>query len=132
MLTDPELLQYGMDRRSVIATPTTLLAVLKSVALSWQQHSVTENAQKIVGVGKELHNRIGAFAKHLAKVGKGLQSASSAFDDAVGSWESRIVPSGRRLEELDASKGSELPQLDQVTGPTRSIREDGSKAEGEV
>ncbi len=122
MLTDPELLQYGMDRRIVIATPTTLLAVLKSVALSWQQHSVTENAQKIVAAGKELHNRIGAFAKHLTKVGKGLQLASSAYDDAVGSWESRIVPSGRRLEELDASQGSELPQLDQVIGPTREIR----------
>ena len=123
MLTDPELLQYGMDRRIVIATPTTLLAVLKSVALSWQQHSVTENAQKIVAAGKELHNRIGAFAKHFAKVGKGLQSASSSYDDAVGSWESRIVPSGRRLEELDASQGSELPQLDQVFGPTRALKE---------
>ena len=66
---------------------------------------------------------IGAFAKHFAKVGKGLQSASSSYDDAVGSWESRIVPSGRRLEELDASQGSELPQLDQVIGPTRALKE---------
>ena len=78
MVTDPKLLQDAMDNKIIIATPTTLLAVLKSVALTWQQHSVTENAQKIIAAGKELHSRILVFAGHLAKVGSGLKSFPSA------------------------------------------------------
>lgn len=130
MVTDPELLSHAMENRIIIATPTTLLAVLKSVALSWQQHSVTENAQKIIEAGKELHSRIAAFAGHLMKVGKGLKTASSAYDSAVGSWASRILPSGRKLEVLDASFGSEFPQFDQVLGPTRLMPPKDSEADG--
>ncbi len=119
MVTDPKLLQDAMDNKIIIATPTTLLAVLKSVALSWQQHSVTENAQKIIAAGKELHSRLAAFAGHLVKVGKGLKGASEAYDSAVGSWESRILPSGRKLEALDATQIAGLPDLYAPSGPIR-------------
>lgn len=119
MVTDPKLLQDAMDNKIIIATPTTLLAVLKSVALSWQQHSVTENAQKIIAAGKELHSRLAVFAGHLVKVGKGLKGASEAYDSAVGSWESRILPSGRKLEALDVGQPKSLPPLPTCEHPTR-------------
>lgn len=133
MVTDPKLLQDAMDNKIIIATPTTLLAVLKSVALSWQQHSVTENAQKIIAAGKELHSRLAAFAGHLVKVGKGLKGASEAYDSAVGSWESRILPTGRKLESLDATQVTGLPELPRSGGPTRKMNLlDGTEGEPNV
>ncbi|MDB4563993.1 DNA recombination protein RmuC [Flavobacteriales bacterium] len=120
MVTDPKLLQDAMDNKIIIATPTTLLAVLKSVALSWQQHSVTENAQKIIAAGKELHSRIAVFAGHLAKVGSGLKSATNSYNSAVGSWERRIRPSGRKLEQLSNTERGPLNELDCLESPVQT------------
>jgi len=122
MMTDRALLQDAMNNKIILATPTTLMVILKSVALTWQQHNVTENAMKIMEAGKELHDRLGSFAGHIAKVGNGLRSAVAGFNSAVGSWENRILPTGRKLEQLEATKkNEELPMIEKLEEPSRTI-----------
>lgn len=134
MMTDRTLLQDAMNNKIILATPTTLMVILKSVALTWQQHNVTENAMKIMEAGKELHDRLGSFAEHISKVGKGLKSAVAGYNSAVGSWENRILPTGRKLEQLEATKKKdELPVIETLEEPTRTIgsaEDNGAEEEG--
>jgi len=123
LMTDKNLLQDAMNNKIILATPTTLMVILKSVAMSWQQHSITENAHLIMAASTDFYERVAVFAGHLDKMGGGLRSALKSFNDAIGSWESRILPAGRRLEQLKAtdSKNS-LPDFDIIDKPVREIR----------
>jgi DNA recombination protein RmuC len=103
LTADKTLLQEAMNNKIILATPTTLIVVLKSVAMSWQQHNVAENALKIMDAAVDFQCRVNVFADHLDKVGSGLKNALKSYNDAVGSWESRILPAGRKLEQLKAS-----------------------------
>lgn len=96
---DPSLLEEGARQRVLIATPTTLIALLRAVAYGWQQERVAEDARAVVALGGELHRRLETFAEHLQKVGRGLRTAVGAYDDAVGSFEQRLLPGVRRLAE---------------------------------
>jgi len=119
---DPELMEYAMGNRVLIATPTTLLALLHSAAYGWQQQRVSESARAIAVLGRELHSRLGIFAGKLAKVGRGLSSAINAYNDAVGSYETRLLVTARRFGEFGAvSEGSELPEIEQVTVSARAV-----------
>jgi len=94
----------------VVATPATLIALLRSVALSWQQQQVAENARKIWDAGAEPYDRILKFAEHLDGIKKGLDRATASYNSAVGAWDSRVLPSARRLRALGAAGTSpELP-----------------------
>ena len=107
---DRELMEDGFKAKVVVATPATLIALLRSVALSWQQQQVAENAQKIWDAGAEVYGRILTFTDHLEGIRKGLDKASTSYNAAVGSWDSRVLPSARRLKELGAAGSSpELP-----------------------
>ncbi len=97
---DPKLIEDGLQNKIIFATPTTLIAILRSIAITWQQHELNANAQLIVDKAAELHGRLTTYAGHIAGVGKGLQTAVKKYNDAVGSWDSRVVPAGRKLEEL--------------------------------
>jgi DNA recombination protein RmuC len=99
-LRDPELQVFAMRSRVLIATPTTLVALLRTVGIYWQQRAVAENAEKIAEVARELYDRAALFGDHLSRVGRGLDSAVDAFNQAVGSFDRRLVPMARRLEEL--------------------------------
>jgi DNA recombination protein RmuC len=103
---DPDLLEQALGQHVLLATPVTLFGLLKAVAFGWQQHAVAENARAIAQQGKELCERLGVFLDHLGKAGRGLEQAVRAYNTAVGSAESRLVPAARRLGELGASARS--------------------------
>ncbi len=119
---DPSLLQEAMAQRVLIATPVTLLALLHSVAFGWQQERVAESAQAVSELGRELHTRIAKLSGLLATLGSRLNSTVKAYNEAVGSYEHRVVPAARRLEEHGAaSSGRELPEIEQVTTSARRV-----------
>jgi DNA recombination protein RmuC len=123
LMTDKTLLQDAMNNKIILATPTTLVVILKSVAMSWQQHSITENAIGIMDAAEEFSSRMNTFAEHLDKVGGGLKNALKSYNDAVGSWESRIVPAARKLEQLKAAGDKNtLPGLDKIDRPVRELK----------
>ena len=121
---DPALMEHAMSSRVLIATPTTLLALLHSAAYGWQQQRVSDSARAIAEVGRELHARLAAFTGRLAKVGRGLASAVNAYNEAVGSYEARLLVTARRFGELGAvSEGQELPALERLDVGPRSLQD---------
>ncbi len=120
---DPELIEDAMARRVLIATPTTLLALLHSVAYGWQQERVTESAQAISELGRELHGRLAKLSSLIATLGGRLNSSVKAYNEAVGSYESRVLPSARRFAEHGAvASGAELERVEQITQVARDVR----------
>jgi DNA recombination protein RmuC len=127
LMADKNVLQDAMQNKIILATPTTLLVILKSVAMSWQQHSIAEDAVKIMDAGIELHDRLNGFANHLSRVGAGLKSAVAGYNEAIGSWESRVLPSGKRLEQLKATNNkneiSAIPVIDHSLRDLKKVEE---------
>jgi len=120
---DPALMEYAMSSRVLIATPTTLLALLHSAAYGWQQQRVADSARAIAEVGRELHARLEKFTTRLAKVGGGLTAAVNAYNEAVGSYEARLLVTARRLGELGAvAEGQELSELERVGVAARGLQ----------
>ena len=119
---DPALIEDAMARRVLIATPTTLLAMLRAVAYGWQQERVAESAQAISELGRELHGRLVKLSSLLATLGTRLNSTVRAYNDAVGSYEARVLPAARRFEDHGSvAGGRELPELEPVTLSARSV-----------
>jgi DNA recombination protein RmuC len=119
---DPDLIEDAMARHVLIATPTTLLALLHTVGYGWQQERVAESAQAISELGRELHGRIARLSSLLATLGNRLNSTVRAYNDTVGSYETRVLPGARKFAVHGAvAEGTELPELDQVTLSARSL-----------
>jgi DNA recombination protein RmuC len=136
---DPGLLQDAMAQRVLIATPTTLLALLHSVAYGWQQERVAESAQAISDLGRELHGRLVKLSTLLGTLGTRLNGAVRAYNETVGSYEARVLPGARRFADHGAvAEGRELPELEPVTVSARAVHTaelqldlDGTAAVGE-
>jgi len=114
----PELQVEALRSKVLLATPTTLVALLRTVAIYWQQRALAENAETIAETARELYERAATFAGHLGKVGRGLAGAVDAYNDAVGSFERRVLPMGEKLKELKSAEGTrreleEIPPVDQ-------------------
>lgn len=120
---DRQLIEDGMQSRVVLATPTTLIALLRVVAMGWQQEQLAENAARISEAGKDLFERCGKFAEHFGNVGGNLERAIKAFNSAVGSWETRVVPGARKLKELGATRSpdAEIPAIEGVQSIPRVL-----------
>jgi len=108
---DPELIEYGVAQNVILATPTTLIALLKAVAFGWKQDQFTENAKEVLDLGCTLYERIRIFTEQYNEIGKNLNRAASAYNKANGSLESRLLPAARRFEALGVSKGEQIPEL---------------------
>jgi len=112
---DRTLIEDGMEHRVILATPTTLIALLRTVALSWQQQQVSENARLIWQEGSQLFDRLKVFADHMKNVRAGLQKATESYNKMLSSWESRVVPSATRLKDLGGPQHErELPEIGHI------------------
>ncbi len=117
---DRDLIVWAASKRILLATPASLIALLRSVSVSWQQHAQTENAQKIAEAARELYSRVVKFADHFEKLRSGLERANSAFNDAAASFQSRVRPAGERLSELGGGvSGKELADIQPVENALR-------------
>jgi DNA recombination protein RmuC len=115
------LYDYALEQKILIATPTTLVGLLRTVELGWRQERLAAEAQEIASAAKDLYGRMGVFLRHLSKAGRQLGSAVNAYNDAVGSAESRVLPQLRRFQELGAAAGEEPESPKPIDQSTRSV-----------
>jgi DNA recombination protein RmuC len=121
---DPQLLEDAMADRIVLATPSSLVALLRAVAYGWRQESLAENAEQIRIVGEELYERLGNFAEHLGKLGISLNRSVESYNKAVGSFDSRVLPGARKFKDMGIQEKKELPEPDQIERLPRSVQGD--------
>jgi DNA recombination protein RmuC len=120
--SDPDLLDSAFGQNVIIASPASLMALLKAAAYGWRQESIQENARAISQLGKELHARLGSMAEHFERLGRSLESATGAYNAAIGSFESRVLVSARRFKELGAtSQEAEVVELHAIEGGVRRL-----------
>jgi DNA recombination protein RmuC len=132
---DPSLIEFGVGQNIILATPTTLIALLRAVAYGWRQEKLAENAAEISALGKELYKRLSDMGGHLVNMGKGLERAVEEYNKAVGSLESRVMVSARKFVELKtAPLGVEIAELQPVEKRVRSMEESvgGAAQESDV
>ena len=106
--SDPTLIDRAIAKKVLLATPASLIALLKAAAYGWRQESVSKNAEAIAEIGRQLHDRIAIFADHLDKVGRGLETANKAYNAAVGSFDGTLIPGARKFVELGAKGAKDL------------------------
>ncbi len=118
---DSSLMDRALTRRVLLATPTTLIALLKAAAYGWRQEAVSKNADEISALGRQLYDRISTFAENLEKVGRGLDVAIRGYNTAVGSFEGTVLPGARKFAELGAKGAKDLTPPNGVESTAREI-----------
>jgi DNA recombination protein RmuC len=121
---DASLLEHSVSNRVLLATPTTLIALLRTVAYGWQQEAIAENAREVQLMGRELYKRLATFGEHMARTGRSLSGAVDSYNKAVGSLERNVFPQARRFHELGVVGGAdkEMPELDHIDAVARGLQ----------
>jgi len=125
---NPDLIDESLRQNVMLATPTSLVALVKAVAYGWKQTALAENAEEVRRLGEDMYKRLAVFAEHLARLGKALGGGVDAFNKAVGSLEQQVMPAARRFPELGLRVARELEPLDPIEALTRTPRVAGSAA----
>lgn len=119
--SDPALLEDSLAQRVILATPSSLVALLRAVAFGWQQEQLAENAARVSELGSELHRRIATFTEHLNRLGKQLSSSVETYNRAVGSLEHQVLPSARRFSELGVHTSKPIETLQPLSVALRNL-----------
>ena len=128
---DPALIEYGVQQQVLMATPTTLIGLLWAVHYGWRQELIAESAREIAESARELHSRLGRFAQPLSKVGRQLDSAVSAYNEAVGSFDHRVIPQVRRIEQAGAASEKDVSAPEPIEVTARAITSQLEPAQAE-
>ena len=134
---DPGLIEEGVSRQVILATPTTLIALLRAVAYGWRQEKVAESAQSVSELGQTLYGRLKTLAKHFDAMGRGLDRAVEAYNKAVGSYESRVLVSARKFKDMGAVSGvsegeGDLEQISPLERTPRALEARETEEDGDV
>jgi DNA recombination protein RmuC len=120
---DPSLLEHAVESRVLLATPTTLIGLLRVVASGWQQEALADNAREVQQLGRELYKRLATFGDHLARTGRSLNGAVDAYNKAVGSLEHSVLPQARRFQDLGVGGADrDLPELEPLNAVARAVQ----------
>ena len=118
---DKTLLEYAMQQRVILATPTSLVGLLRAVAYGWNQENLNQNAETIRKIGHDLHQRIGTLSEHMAKLGKNLDSSVATFNKLLGSYEGNVLPGAKKFIELGIDSHKDIEQSKAIQTPTRKL-----------
>lgn len=119
---DPALIEEAVNNRVLIATPTTLIGLLRIVALNWRQETIAESAKEVSELGRELYKRLATLTEHFAKIGDRLQSTVRAYNDSVGSFERSVLPGARKLKDHGITSTSDLAELRDIELAVRTVK----------
>ncbi len=119
---DPALIEAGVDQKVLLATPTTLIALLRSVAYGWRQEQLTENAEAISQLGREMYDRLATLNQHFTLMGKNLERTVDSYNKGMASLDSRVLISARKFKELGAGSSKEIEAVEQIDKLPRSLQ----------
>jgi DNA recombination protein RmuC len=118
---DPALLEFAVESKVIVASPTTLIALLRAIAHGWTQERIAENAARISELGRALYDRICSLADHFEKLGRCLERAVGSYNDALGSLEGRVLVTARRFRELGAPTADPLGEIEMIERAVRPL-----------